>query len=146
MRNLQTRLCVRPVGGSPQSQGNSCRSDTHWAHCFTPFLLSGYIGKRQPGSAMFKFGRNFGFLLGALQALRVRVELIRPQRWQKGLALGTASACRSPTVWKNKLKAHAQRLYPHLKVTLKTADALLLLDYALRQPQQENQKQKGPRA
>jgi hypothetical protein len=33
-----------------------------------------------------------------------------------------------------------------IEVTLKTADALLLLDYALRQLQQENQKQKGPRA
>ena len=29
-------------------------------------------------------------------------------------------------------KAEAQRLFPHLAVTLKTADALLLLDYALR--------------
>jgi NAD(P)-dependent dehydrogenase (short-subunit alcohol dehydrogenase family) len=30
------------------------------------------------------------------------------------------------TAWKNKLKARAQQLYPHLKVTLGTADALLL--------------------
>jgi crossover junction endodeoxyribonuclease RuvC len=92
--------------------------------------VSGYVGVAQPGSSAFKFGRNFGFLLGALQTLGIRVELVRPQKWQKFLSLGTASGCPSKTVWKNKLKAAAQRLYPHLKVTLATADALLLLEYA----------------
>jgi hypothetical protein len=72
--------------------------------------VGGYIGKAQPGSNAFKFGRNFGFLLGVMQTLGVRIELVRPQRWQKGLGLGTASACESKTIWKNKLKAHAQRL------------------------------------
>jgi hypothetical protein len=91
--------------------------------------VGGYIGKAQPGSSAFKFGRNFGFLLGVLQTLGVRVELVRPQKWQKNLGLGHASACTSKTEWKNKLKAQAQRLYPHLRPTLATADALLLLDY-----------------
>jgi hypothetical protein len=94
--------------------------------------VGGYIGKAQPGSSAFKFGRNFGFILGVLQTLGVRVELVRPQKWQKTLSLGSASGCASKTEWKNKLKAVAQRLYPHLKLTLATADALLILDYALR--------------
>jgi len=94
--------------------------------------VGGYIGKAQPGSSAFKFGRNFGFILGVLQTLGVRVELVRPQKWQKALSLGSASGCASKTEWKNKLKAVAQRLYPHLKPTLATADALLILDYALR--------------
>jgi len=34
--------------------------------------------------------------------------------------------------WKNKLKAMAQRLFPGARVTLDTADALLLLEYAMR--------------
>ena len=93
--------------------------------------VGGYIGKAQPGSSAFKFGRNFGFILGVLQTLGVRVELVRPQKWQKTLSLGSASGCASKTEWKNKLKAVAQRLYPHLKLTLATADALLILDYAL---------------
>jgi len=62
----------------------------------------------------------------------VRVELVRPQKWQKALGLGSASGCASKTEWKNKLKAAAQRLYPHLKPTLATADALLILDFARR--------------
>lgn len=94
--------------------------------------VGGFAGKQQPGSAMFKFGRNFGFTLGVLQALGVRIELVRPQKWQKPLSLGTASTCASRSEWKNKLKACAQRLYPALKPTLGTADAILIMDYGLK--------------
>lgn len=94
--------------------------------------VSGFAGKAQPGSAMFRFGEHFGFIKGVVQALGIRLVLVRPQVWQKGFGLGTASACGSKSEWKNKLKGEAQRRFPHLKVTLKTADALLMLDHALR--------------
>lgn len=94
--------------------------------------VGGYVGVAQPGSAAFRFGRNFGFLLGVLQTLGVRVELVKPQRWQKALGLGNSRKCRSKTAWKNKLKAAAQRLHPRLKLTLATCDAVLILEYGLR--------------
>lgn len=94
--------------------------------------VGGFVGKAQPGSRMFAFGRSYGFVLGALQAMGVRIELVLPQKWQKPLGLGTATACASRTEWKSKLKAHAQRLFPGMRPTLKTADALLILDYALK--------------
>jgi hypothetical protein len=94
--------------------------------------VTGFIGKSHPGSRMFVFGRNFGFILGVLQAMGVRTELVRPQKWQKPFSLGTASGCATRAEWKGKLKLHAQRLYPKLKPTLKTADALLLLKFALK--------------
>ena len=95
--------------------------------------VGGYVpGRPQPGSAMFRFGRNFGFILGVLQTLGVRVELVRPQAWQKALSLGNSKDCPDKAAWKAKLKAEAQRRYPLLKPTLATADALLILDYALR--------------
>jgi hypothetical protein len=94
--------------------------------------VGGFVGKAQPGSAMFRFGEHFGFIKGVVQALGVRLVLVRPQAWQKGLGLGTAGGCSSKTEWKNKLKAEAQRRFPRVIVTLKTADALLLLDYATR--------------
>lgn len=94
--------------------------------------VGGFIGKGQPGSAMFKFGRNYGFILGVLQTLGVRVELVRPHAWQKPLGLGTASGCGTRSEWKNKLKACAQRLYPKLRPTLLTSDAILILDHALK--------------
>ncbi len=94
--------------------------------------VGGFAGKAQPGSAMFRFGEHFGFIKGVIQALGIRLVMARPQVWQKGFGLGTASACASKSEWKNKLKAEAQRRFPQLNVTLKTADALLMLDYALR--------------
>ena len=93
--------------------------------------VGGFVGEGQPGSAMFRFGENFGFMKGVIQTLGVRLVLVRPQLWQKGFGLGTASSCASKTIWKNKLKGEAQRRFPHLRVTHKTADALLILEYAL---------------
>ncbi len=113
--------------------------------------VGGYIGEKQPGSVMFEFGRGVGFFHGALMALGCRLELVRPQTWQKVLGLGISGRQRSPPgaseeerhriqivnqrikrEWKNKLKEEAEKLYPALKVTLKTCDSLLLLEYANR--------------
>lgn len=89
--------------------------------------VGGFIGRPQPGSRMFTFGRNFGFLLGVLTCLSARVVLVRPQKWQGFLGLGTSEGNR--TKWKNKLKSKAQNLYPDLDITLAISDALLLLEY-----------------
>lgn len=108
--------------------------------------VSGFAGKAQPGSAMFTFGEQYGFVQGVVQALGIRLVRVRPQVWQKAFALGTASRCASKTEWKNKLKAEAQRRFPQIKVTLKTADALLILDYAMRgevQPRMDTDEHEG---
>ena len=91
--------------------------------------VNGFVGKAQPGAAMFKFGEGYGFLKGVVQTLGIRLVLVRPQVWQKVFGLGTASRCASKSEWKNKLKAEAQRRFPELTVTLQTADALLILDW-----------------
>jgi hypothetical protein len=90
--------------------------------------VGGYIGKPQPGSAMFKFGRGLGFWHGALAALRVRTILVRPQAWQKGLLGPTLKGMDR----KRALRDEAQRRFPQVKVTLANADALLIWDYAMR--------------
>ena len=90
-----------------------------------------YAGKEQSGSSAIVYGRNYGFLEGVIQTLGIKLYLVRPQEWQKVLKLGRRNGA-TTTVWKNKLKAHAQRLFPTEKVTLKTADALLILEYALK--------------
>ena len=93
--------------------------------------VSGFLGKPLPGSKMFVFGQNFGFLRGALRVLGVEVELVLPQKWQKPLGLGKSVNCVSRTEWKNKLKGCARRLFPALKPTLLTADAILIMDFGL---------------
>lgn len=93
--------------------------------------VGGFCGVGQPGSAMFKFGKVCGVIEGALMALGYRVELVKPQKWQKPFGLGTTKQAGGKSEWKRKLKAEAQRRFPTADVTLKTADALLILDYAL---------------
>jgi hypothetical protein len=94
--------------------------------------VGGYAGGvGQPGSAMFRFGETCGFIRGCLMALSFRVEMVRPQKWQKHFSLGNTKQAGGKTAWKNKLKAEAQRRFPEQTVTLKTADSLLILDYAV---------------
>ena len=71
---------------------------------------------------------------GFTQGRQQRLILVTPQAWQAGL--GIPRGDRSQSQWKAALKAEAARRYPSQEgLTLKTADALLLLDYALRQPE-----------
>ncbi len=95
--------------------------------------VGGHIaGKNQPGSAMFKFGQSYGALRMALTAADIPYELITPQKWQKGLGVVPRKKEETKTQWKNRLKAHAQRLFPTATITLATADALLIAEYCRR--------------
>lgn len=83
-------------------------------------------------SGLAKLNANAGFIRGVLMARGVRLEIIQPKKWQEPLNLGTRSACKDDNEWKRKLKAKAQQLFPHTDgITLKTADALLILNYAI---------------
>jgi crossover junction endodeoxyribonuclease RuvC len=73
----------------------------------------------------FTFGRNFGFLIGLLTALKIPYEFVSPQKWQK------AMGCLSKGD-KNVTKAAAQRLFPDIKITHAIADALLIAEYGRR--------------
>lgn len=75
------------------------------------------------GVSMFSFGQNFGFWRGVLQGLRIPFVMVTPQAWQKGLV---PPKVKGPDR-KRALKQLAAERYPNLKVTLKTADALLML-------------------
>lgn len=94
--------------------------------------VGGYIGMKQPGSAMFNFGRNFGFHLGLLAAHEIRTELVAPTVWQRKLPKTPklTDKARAKREHKAELKEIAARKFPTVKVTLANADALLLLDYA----------------
>jgi len=94
--------------------------------------VGGFAGNaRSMGSAMFGFGHGRGFIMGCLMSHGWRIIEPIPRKWQVRLGLGTATSCETSTIWKNKLKSEAQRRYPAQKITLATADALLILDYAI---------------
>jgi hypothetical protein len=90
-----------------------------------------FTGTNMPGSAMAVYAQNHGILVGAAIALGYRLVEVPPKEWQKKLGLGSKGTL-STTQWKNKLKERAQDLYPAIKVTLATADALLILEAARR--------------
>lgn len=96
--------------------------------------VGGYTasGGPQPGSAMFKFGQSYGGLRMALIAAGIPFEEVTPQRWQKALGVTPRGKEETKTSFKNRLKAKAQQLFPKIKVTLATADAILLAEYCKR--------------
>lgn len=80
---------------------------------------------KQGVASSFKFGQSYGFLRGCLIASGIPFEEVTPQAWQKELG------CLSKGD-KNVTKRRAQQLFPSLKVTHATADALLLAEFARR--------------
>jgi hypothetical protein len=91
------------------------------------------VGHGMPGqssSATAKFARHNGHLEMALYALGIPTTKVTPQKWQKSYSnsLGKSSGCEKRE-WKNKLKGLAQQMFPTTKVTLNTADAILLAAY-----------------
>lgn len=89
-----------------------------------------FVGRIIPSSAAFKLGKSCGWLEGWAAGRQHRVILVSPQTWQAGLGIAKGKLMQGQ--WKSALKAEASRRYPDLSgLTLKTADALLILDYAL---------------
>jgi hypothetical protein len=92
--------------------------------------VGGYVGgKGAPGSSMFSFGYNVGFLHGLIAASKTRVIEVPPQRWQK--TLGAGNKATHGARWKAHLKGLAQQRQPRQVITLKTADAVLILEHAM---------------
>jgi hypothetical protein len=89
-----------------------------------------YVGKFIPSSAAFKLGYSYGWIVGRFSGYKTHH--ITPQVWQKFLNIGTKGE-QTTTQWKNKLKDEAIKLFPNQRrITLATADAYLLLHYALK--------------
>lgn len=80
---------------------------------------------KQGVSSTFKFGLSYGFLRGALAALEIRRNFVRPQVWQKALG------CMSKGD-KNVTKRKAQEQFPDIKITHAIADSLLIAEYGRR--------------
>lgn len=96
--------------------------------------VGGYLRTKapQPGSTMFNFGKGVGKLVMALTAAGVPYEEATPQQWQRVLGVTPRGKDEGNTAWKNRLKGHAQRLFPKVTVTLAVADALLIAEFCRR--------------
>jgi|TARA_Y100000310_G_scaffold199678_1_gene199696 hypothetical protein len=107
---------------------------THPESVTTAYLedVPPFAGKLFPGSRMFRLGESCGVIRGVLSALYINTVLVRPQAWQGALGLKKEKGM-DQAAWKRALKEAAQVLYPDIKITLKTADAVLLMHYGLTQ-------------
>ena len=92
--------------------------------------LHAYIEKvhampKQGVSSTFKFGKQYGFILGLLTAYKIPFEFVTPQKWQKYMG------CLSHGD-KNVTKSKAQQLFPKIKIIHAIADAILIAEYGRR--------------
>lgn len=89
---------------------------------------------KQGLSSTFTFGKGFGTLLGILGALRVRVELVTPQKWKGVILAGTTKDKDAAVAW-------CRRAYPSVNLLATPrcttphdgiADAVCLAEYGRR--------------
>ena len=100
-------------------------ADTSMGWDATAIIENVHAMPKQGVSSTFKFGVNFGSLCMALTAAGIPFERVTPQIWQR------AMGCLSKGD-KNVTKRKAQELFPDLKITHATADALLIAEYCRR--------------
>lgn len=90
-------------------------------------------GDKASASAIATLHQNFGYILGVLDAYDFPICLVKPKVWQESVDAGIKKAY-GPR-WKAHLKDLAARTFPQCEraITLKTADAVLILTHALLQ-------------
>jgi len=94
--------------------------------------VGGYVGgDHARGSHMFQFGHAAGAVEMALAAAGIPYETVAPQTWQRAFGLKKEKGEKGAS-WKRRLRDKAQALFPQEKVTLSTADALLIAEYCRR--------------
>jgi hypothetical protein len=142
----------RPVKALKMPDGEQAIAEEISELAWEPGLQAVYIEKvwgRECDSkrAITTFMRHTGFLVGCIYSSLIvlgpgepRLVEVLPKEWQEALGCPKApsrkeepKAHRRKTIHKNALKKMAQNLHPDLKVTLKTADALLLAEYAAKE-------------
>ena len=89
-----------------------------------------YTGQNRNEATTFVLAQNLGRIEGIVTAIGYPLVRVHPKAWQKTFSVSRDK--QKSDAWKRRLKALACELFPHLEVTLKTADALLLLEHARR--------------
>lgn len=93
--------------------------------------VGGYVGEAQPASSAFKFGGADTAVKAMLVASRIPYTLVAPTSWQRHLDLPKRGRTpKGKAQHKRDLRDAAQALFPGRKVTLQTADALLMFHLA----------------
>jgi len=93
----------------------------------------------QSSKATWTFGVHYGILQGILITLGIPIVYVKPNTWQKAIGAtrpstphgaNKATKERIKREGKRNIKEIVEARYPHLRITLNTADALGILMYA----------------
>ena len=88
-------------------------------------------------SSAFKFGMNYGMWWGILASYKITPVKVHPRNWMKEYT----PLPKEKLPRKRELKERGQRMYPDVKVTLRTSDALLIARYGLiTEKEKENER------
>lgn len=96
-------------------------------------LLLENVGFYRPGNsgpASCKFARHVGALEGIVIALGLSRTYVTPQQWMRVFLVGNVP--KDKTVRKNAIKDKVRGMYPSIRVTLATSDALGMLVYMMK--------------
>ena len=95
---------------------------------------------KQGVKSMWTFGEHYGALQAILLCLGIPMKTVTPNTWQKAIGASRPSVPKDATPsqreaakreGKHKIKQIVEARFPTLQVTLKTADALGILIYAI---------------
>lgn len=89
-----------------------------------------------PGSTKGSIAKLYGSyraLCMALTACGIDYTSVMPVVWQRRLGIPQREKTEKKSQWKWRLKTECERVFPRLKVTLATCDALLIAEYCRRQ-------------
>lgn len=121
-------VCAEPMPDGMTAQADALRSLAASMEGAVAFVEK--VGSYMPGNsgpASCKFARHCGHVEAALYILGIPSVQVAPGVWQK--SLGTWPAEKPER--KRAIREAMARLYPALRVTLKTADALGILTWAI---------------
>lgn len=119
----------------PFNEANYIEEFDNLAHSDSPVMCCVEKVSAMPGQgvvSMFNFGKNLGFIEGALQAFGLPYQLVPPQTWKKEFSLSSD---------KNKSIDVCQKLFPKVNLLATPrckkphdgiAEAVLMSEYARR--------------
>lgn len=85
-------------------------------------------------SSSFKFGMNYGFIQGCLTSYGLSHEFVTPQLWQKTLNIPKRNKeTENQPKFKKRLRGIAQAMYPGTSINSQTADAVLIMQYGMKE-------------
>ena len=92
-----------------------------------PYIEKVWARPHDAKGSIWKFAENYGMWFGIAGAYELDLETVSPQRWMKYFETPKLDKPRR----KRYLRDKARSMYPDIKkVTLKTADAILIATYA----------------